>query len=167
MHTIEVAFPAPIVKVTKREILRKIAKIYDRSGLGSPVTLAGTEKHATPALFETAEPNTSKESPDQSLLKRFVGRRSSRKKVHKSDARVQPGFRMISNVSISRRTQMDFTNVEVVSRDTIPFTFQMILCSAKGCIVRPPSDSPLFDNGEDTRKILETSPQKANKESDK
>ena len=41
VHTIEVAFPAPIVKVTKREILRKIAKIYDRSGLGSPVTLAG------------------------------------------------------------------------------------------------------------------------------
>ena len=41
MDTIEVAFPAPIVKVTKREILRKIAKIYDRSGLDSLVTLAG------------------------------------------------------------------------------------------------------------------------------
>ena len=41
MDTIEVAFPAPIVKVTRREILKKIAKIYDPSGLDSPVTLAG------------------------------------------------------------------------------------------------------------------------------
>ena len=41
MGTIEVAFPAPIVKVTKREILRKISKIYDLLGLASPVTLAG------------------------------------------------------------------------------------------------------------------------------
>ena len=41
MDTIEVAFPAPIVKVTKREILRKISKIYDPSGLASPVSLAG------------------------------------------------------------------------------------------------------------------------------
>ena len=41
VETIEVAFPAPIVKVTKREILKKIAKIYDPSGLDSPVTLAG------------------------------------------------------------------------------------------------------------------------------
>ena len=41
VDTIEVAFPAPIVKVTKREILKKIAKIYDPSGLDSPVTLAG------------------------------------------------------------------------------------------------------------------------------
>ena len=41
MDTIEVAFPAPIVKVTKREILKKIAKIYDPSGLDSPVTWAG------------------------------------------------------------------------------------------------------------------------------
>ena len=41
VDTIEVAFPAPIVKVTKREILKKIARIYDPSGLDSPVTLAG------------------------------------------------------------------------------------------------------------------------------
>ena len=41
MDTIEVTFSAPIVKVTKREILRKISKIYDPSGLASPVTLAG------------------------------------------------------------------------------------------------------------------------------
>ena len=41
LDTIEVAFPAPIVKVTKREILRKISKIYDLLGLASPVTLAG------------------------------------------------------------------------------------------------------------------------------
>ena len=41
MGTIEVAFPAPIVKVTKREILRKMSKIYDLLGLASPVTLAG------------------------------------------------------------------------------------------------------------------------------
>ena len=39
LGTIEVAFPAPIVKVTKREILRKMSKIYDLLGLASPVTL--------------------------------------------------------------------------------------------------------------------------------
>ena len=33
LDTIEVAFPAPIVKVTKREILRKISKTYDLLGL--------------------------------------------------------------------------------------------------------------------------------------
>ena len=41
LDTIEVAFPAPIVKVTKREILRNISKIYDHLGVASPVTLAG------------------------------------------------------------------------------------------------------------------------------
>ena len=41
VDTIEVAFPAPIVKVTKREILRNISKIYDHLGVASPVTLAG------------------------------------------------------------------------------------------------------------------------------
>ena len=41
LGTIEVAFPFPIVKVTKREILRKMSKIYDLLGLASPVTLAG------------------------------------------------------------------------------------------------------------------------------
>ena len=41
LDTIEVAFPAPIVKVTKREILRKISKIYELLRLASPVTLAG------------------------------------------------------------------------------------------------------------------------------
>ena len=33
LDTIEVAFPAPIVKVTKREIFRKISKTYDLLGL--------------------------------------------------------------------------------------------------------------------------------------
>ena len=50
MDTVVVAFPAPIVEVTKKEILRKIAKIYDPLGLPSLVTLTGrrcTEKHAT------------------------------------------------------------------------------------------------------------------------
>ena len=41
LDTIEVAFPAPIVKVTKREILRKISKTYDLLRLASPITLAG------------------------------------------------------------------------------------------------------------------------------
>ena len=41
VDTIEVAFPAPTVKVTKREILRNISKIYDHLGVASPVTLAG------------------------------------------------------------------------------------------------------------------------------
>ena len=36
VDTIEVAFPAPTVKVTKREILRNISKIYDHLGLASP-----------------------------------------------------------------------------------------------------------------------------------
>ena len=41
VDTIEVAFPAPIVKVTKREILRKIAEINDPLELASPVKSAG------------------------------------------------------------------------------------------------------------------------------
>ena len=41
MNTIEVAYPAPIDKVTKRKILRKIAKIYDPLELASPVKSAG------------------------------------------------------------------------------------------------------------------------------
>ena len=51
-----------------------------------------------------------------------------KEKGHKSDAKVQAGFRKISNVSISKRTQMDCTNAEGVSRETTPFTFQMMLC---------------------------------------
>ena len=41
VDTIQVAFSAPIVQVTKREILRNISKIYDHLGVASPVTLAG------------------------------------------------------------------------------------------------------------------------------
>lgn len=41
VDTIEVASPAPIVKVTKREIHKKITKIYDPLGLATLVTLAG------------------------------------------------------------------------------------------------------------------------------
>ena len=41
VDTIVVAFPTPIVKVTKREILRKIAEINDPSELASPVKSAG------------------------------------------------------------------------------------------------------------------------------
>ena len=41
MDTIEVAYPAPIDKVTKRKILRKITKIYDPLELASPVKSAG------------------------------------------------------------------------------------------------------------------------------
>ena len=87
------------------------------------------------ALFETAEPNTSKESPDQSLLKKLVS--TGKEKEHTSDAKVQAGFRKISNVSISKRTQMDRTNVEGVSKETTPFNFQMMLCSAKGWYCTP------------------------------
>ena len=41
VDTIAVAFPAPIVKVTKREILRKIAEMNDPLELASPVKSAG------------------------------------------------------------------------------------------------------------------------------
>ena len=41
MDTIEVAYPTPIDKVTKRKTLRKIAKIYDPLELASPVKSAG------------------------------------------------------------------------------------------------------------------------------
>lgn len=39
--TIQISFPAPIMKATKREVLGKIAKIYDPLGLASPITLEG------------------------------------------------------------------------------------------------------------------------------
>ena len=39
--TIEVNFPAMTTKTTKREILGKLAKIYDPLGLASPITLTG------------------------------------------------------------------------------------------------------------------------------
>ena len=39
--TIRTSFPDPITKATKREVLRKIAKIYDPLGLASPITLEG------------------------------------------------------------------------------------------------------------------------------
>ena len=41
VDTIVVAFPTTIVKVTKREILRKIAEINDPLELASPVKSAG------------------------------------------------------------------------------------------------------------------------------
>ena len=41
VDTIVVAFPTPIVKVTKRKILRKIAEINDPLELASPVKRAG------------------------------------------------------------------------------------------------------------------------------
>ena len=39
--TIQTSFPDPISKATKREVLGKIAKIYDPLGLASPITLEG------------------------------------------------------------------------------------------------------------------------------
>ena len=39
--TIQTSFPDPITKVTKGEVLGKIAKIYDPLGLASPITLEG------------------------------------------------------------------------------------------------------------------------------
>ena len=39
--TIQTSFPDPIMKATKREVLGKIAKIYDPLGLASPITLEG------------------------------------------------------------------------------------------------------------------------------
>ena len=122
------------------------------------------------ALFETAEPNSSKDSPDQLLLKKLIGRWSSGKKGHKSDARVRACFRKIRKVSISRWTQMDCTNAEGVSRETTPFTSRWYFVQQKAGNARPPSDSTWgsqFDDGKDTREILDTSPQKTKKESDK
>ena len=37
--TIQTSFPDPITKATKREVLRKIANIYNPLGLASPITL--------------------------------------------------------------------------------------------------------------------------------
>ena len=39
--TIQTSFPDPITKATKREVLRKIANIYNPLGLASPITLEG------------------------------------------------------------------------------------------------------------------------------
>ena len=39
--TIQITFPAQITNATKREVLGKIAKIYDPLGLASPITLEG------------------------------------------------------------------------------------------------------------------------------
>ena len=39
--TIQTSFTDPITKATKREVLGKIAKIYDPLGLASPITLEG------------------------------------------------------------------------------------------------------------------------------
>lgn len=39
--TIQTSFPTPIMKATKREVLGKIAKIYDLLGLASAITLEG------------------------------------------------------------------------------------------------------------------------------
>ena len=39
--TIQITFPAQITNGTKREVLRKIATIYDPLGLASPITLEG------------------------------------------------------------------------------------------------------------------------------
>lgn len=39
--TIGVNFPKPLTEITKREVLGKIARIYDPLGLASPITLAG------------------------------------------------------------------------------------------------------------------------------
>ena len=52
VDTIEVAFPTPIVKVTKREILRNISKIYDHLGLAW-LERCCTEKHTTPEYLRT------------------------------------------------------------------------------------------------------------------
>ena len=39
--TIEVNFPKPLTEITKREVLGKIARVYDPLGLASPTTLVG------------------------------------------------------------------------------------------------------------------------------
>ena len=39
--TIQITFPAPITNTTKRELLGKIAKMYDPLGLASLITLKG------------------------------------------------------------------------------------------------------------------------------
>ena len=122
------------------------------------------------ALFETAEQNSSKVSPVQSLLKKLIGRWSSGKNGHNSDARVRTCFRKIRKVSISRWTQMDCTNAEGVFRETTPFTSRWYFVQQKAGNARPPSDSTWesqFDDGKDTREILDISPQKTKKESDK
>lgn len=41
LDTIQVIFPALIEKVPKRDVLGKLAKIYDPLGLSAPITLEG------------------------------------------------------------------------------------------------------------------------------
>ena len=94
----------------------------------------------------------------------LVGRWRSGKKGHRSDTRVRAVFKKISNVSISRRTQRAYPG----RLTHLPSIWCFV--QQKAGIARPPSDSSWggqFDNGEDTREILDTSLQKTNKESDK
>ena len=65
---------------------------------------------------------------------------------------------------------MDCTNAEGVFRETTPFTSRWYFVQQKAGNARPPSDSTWesqFDDGKDTREILDISPQKTKKESDK
>ena len=55
------------------------------------------------ALFETAEPNTSKESPDQSLLKKLVSTWSSRKR----DTNQMPRYKQVSGRSATSQSSKE------------------------------------------------------------
>lgn len=60
LDRIQVIFPAPIEKLTKREVLGKLAKIYDPLGLSITITLEGkcfTEPRVNQALPKEHMPN--------------------------------------------------------------------------------------------------------------
>ena len=122
------------------------------------------------ALFETAEPNTSKESPDQSLLKKLVSTWSSRKR----DTNQMPRYKQVSRRSATSQSPEErrwTVRMQRAYPGRLPhLPSRWCFVQQKAGIARPPSDpswGSQFDNGEDTREILDTSLQKTNKESDK
>ena len=122
------------------------------------------------ALFETAEPNTSKESPDQSLLKKLVSTWSSRKR----DTNQMPRYKQVSGRSATSQSPKErrwTVRMQRAYPGRLPYLpSRWCFVQQKAGIARPPSDSPWgsrFDDGKDTREMLDTSPQKTNKESDK
>ena len=94
------------------------------------------------ALFETAEPNTSKESPDQSLLKKLVSTWSSRKR----DTNQMPRYKQVlgrSATSQSPNERRWTVRMQRAYPGRLPhLPSRWCFAQQKAGIARPPSDSP-------------------------
>ena len=94
------------------------------------------------ALFETAEPNTSKESPDQSLLKKLVSTWSSRKR----DTNQMPRYKQVlgrSATSQSPNERRWTVRMQRAYPERLPhLPSRWCFAQQKAGIARPPSDSP-------------------------